>query len=122
MSNYLLVYDSDCGPCSRFKGMINILDRYKRIDFIPLIEADRIGFLDQIPQSLRFKSFHLISPKGQIQSGEDAVIDLIELLPVGHAISKIMISVPWGVQLIKFIYSRFSRLHDSSSCHFKDSK
>lgn len=122
MSGYVMVYDADCGPCTRFKGMINILDRHKRIDFIPLIEADRIGFLDQIPQSLRFKSFHLISPTGQLQSGEDAVIDLIELLPLGHTISKIIISVPYGIQLIKFIYSRFSRLHDRSSCHVKDNK
>jgi predicted DCC family thiol-disulfide oxidoreductase YuxK len=122
MSNYVVVYDADCGPCMRFKDVIRILDRHKRIDFIPLIEADSIGFLDQIPQSIRFKSFHLITPTGQIQSGEDAVIDLIELLPMGHAISKIIISIPYGIQLIKFIYSRFSRLHDSSSCHVKDIK
>jgi predicted DCC family thiol-disulfide oxidoreductase YuxK len=117
MSNHILVYDADCGPCTRFKDMISILDRHKRIDYIPLIEADSIGFLDQIPQSLRFRSFHLISPAGEIRSGEDAVIDLIELLPAGQTISKIIASFPYGAQIIKFIYLRFSKLHDSSSCH-----
>lgn len=82
MSNYVMVYDADCGPCTRFKDAISFLDIHNRIDFIPLIEADRIGFLNQIPRSLRFKSFHLISPAGEIRSGDNAVIDLIGLLPV----------------------------------------
>jgi predicted DCC family thiol-disulfide oxidoreductase YuxK len=120
MSGYVMVYDADCGPCTRFKDVISILDRHKRIDFIPLIEADRVGFLNQIPQSLRFKSFHLITHGGEIRSGEDALIDLIELLPIGRTISKIIISIPYGIQIIKFIYSKFSRLHDSSSCRVKD--
>ncbi|MPZ07999.1 MAG: DUF393 domain-containing protein [Nitrososphaeraceae archaeon] len=119
MSNHIMVYDADCGPCTRFKDAISILDRHKRIDFISLIEADSIGFLNQIPQSIRFKSFHLISPTGKIRSGEDAIIDLIELLPLGHTISKIIVSAPYGIQIIKFLYSKFSRLHDSSSCRTK---
>lgn len=105
-----------------FKNIISILDRYKRIDFVSLIEADSIGFLDQIPQPIRFRSFHLISFAGEISSGEDAVIDLIELMPLGHTISKIIISVPYSIKLIRFIYSRFSRLQGSSSCHIKDIK
>lgn len=120
MSNQVLVYDADCGPCTRFKDAISFLNRRKRIDFIPLIEADRNGLLNQIPQSLRFKSFHLISPAGEIRSGEDAVIDLIKLLPVGNTISKIIVSAPFGIQMIKFIYSKLSRLYDSSSCRVKD--
>lgn len=121
MSNYMMVYDADCGPCARFKNVINFLDRQKRIDFISLIDADSIGLLGQIPPSLRFKSFHLISPAGEIRSGEDALIDLINLLPGGRAISKIIVSTPYGVHMIKSVYSQFSRLHDnSSSCHIKD--
>lgn len=122
MSNYTIVYDADCGPCTRFKDTISILDRHKRIDFVPLIEADSIGFLDQIPQPLRFRSFHLISPADEIRSGEDAIIDLIELLPLGHIISKIIASIPYGIQMTKLIYLRFSKLHDSSSCHVKGIK
>lgn len=98
-----MIYDADCGPCSRFKGIISILDTYKRIDFISMIEANNAGYLNRIPQSLRFKSFHLISPAGQIRSGEDALIDLIEILPVGRTISEIVLSVPYGIKMIKFV-------------------
>ncbi len=49
------------------------------IHFVSLTEADKSGLLDQIPQSIRFKSFHLISPSGDIQSGAEALIDLITL-------------------------------------------
>lgn len=49
--------------------------------------------------------------------------DLInKLLRNAHTISKIIISVPYRIKLIRFIYSRFSRLQGSSSCHVKDIK
>jgi hypothetical protein len=54
-------------------------------------------------QSLRFKSFHLISPEGEIKNGSDALIDLIEMLTAGHTISKIIVSIPFGMQVTKFI-------------------
>lgn len=118
----MMVYDADCGPCARFKNVISILDRQKRIDFMSLMEADSLGLLGPIPSSLRFKSFHLISPTGKVRSGEDALIDLIELLPGGRTISKIIVSTPYGVHLTKSVYSQFSRLHDNGLCHVKDSK
>jgi predicted DCC family thiol-disulfide oxidoreductase YuxK len=62
MPNYVMAYDADCGPCSRFKSVIDLLDRYHWIDFILLTEADKLGILNRVPQSMRFKSFHLISP------------------------------------------------------------
>lgn len=89
------------------------------IHFVSLTEADKSGLLDQIPQSIRFKSFHLISPSGDIQSGAEALIDLITLLPLGHSISKLIILLPSGIQMTKFFYKIFSRSHDKDSCHFR---
>ena len=119
MSNYIIAYDADCVPCARFKHIVDLLDVYQIIDFISLTEADKSGLLDQIPQSIRFKSFHLLSPNGDIRSGSEALIDLIAILPFGHGISKLIMSVPKGRQMIRYLYLIFSRLHDKGSCHFE---
>ena len=117
MSNYIIAYDAECLPCARFKHIVDLLDIYQIIDFISLTEADKSRLLDQIPQSIRFKSFHLLSPNGDIRSGSEALFDLIAILPLGHGISKLIMSAPKGRQMIKYLYLRFSRLHDKGSCH-----
>ena len=48
-SKYILAYDSDCGPCTRFRHIVEILDKYERIDFVLLTKADEEGLLDEIP-------------------------------------------------------------------------
>jgi len=61
-SKYILAYDADCGPCTRFRHAVDIFDIYQKINFISLAEADQKGLLEKIPASMRYKSFHLISP------------------------------------------------------------
>ncbi len=48
---------------TKFRHMVDILDKYEKIDFISLTKADEEGLLDKIPVHQRYKSFHLISPK-----------------------------------------------------------
>ena len=120
MSNYVLVYDANCAPCRRFKHIVDNLDVYQSIHFISLIKADEQGLLERIPQSIRFKSFHLLSPNGDILSGPEALLELIRVLPLGHVISKFILLVPGGRQLTKALYFMCSRLHDKGSCHIEN--
>ncbi|MBD0360847.1 MAG: DUF393 domain-containing protein [Nitrososphaeraceae archaeon] len=116
-SRYILVYDADCGPCTRFRHAVDIFDIYQKIDFISLTEADRKGLLDKIPTSLRYKSFHLIFPdREEVKSGSDALIKLIAILPGGRVISPIINYLPGGKQIVHSVYTKFSRLHDMGSC------
>jgi predicted DCC family thiol-disulfide oxidoreductase YuxK len=116
-SKYILAYDADCGPCTRFAHVVDILDKYQKIDFISLTIADREGMLDRISAPLRYKSFHLISPTGESKSGSDALLQLIAVLPGGKIISPIINHLPGGKLIVRFIYNRFSKLHDRGSCH-----
>src|SRR5579872_366425 len=68
-SNYLLVYDADCGPCRKFRGIVDFIDRYNRLDYISLREADELGLLNSIAPDQRHKSFHIVSPTGHVLSG-----------------------------------------------------
>ena len=115
-SKYILAYDANCGSCTKFKRIVDILDKYERIDFISLTKADEEGLLDKIPVHQRYKSFHLIFPKGDAKSGSEALLELIAILPGGKIISPIINYFPGGKKAVQFIYKRFSRLHDRGSC------
>ena len=115
-SRYILAYDSDCGSCSKFAHVVDILDKDGKIYFISLIKADQKGLLDKIPILLRYKSFHLISEKGEIKSGPEALLELIRILPGGKVIYPIINYFPAGKQVVRFIYNRLSRLHGTGSC------
>lgn len=122
LSDYIMVYDADCGPCRRFKHFVDFLDIDNQIDFVPLTQAEEFGLLNRIPQYLRYKSFHLISPTGDIHSGAEAIPHLINLFPLGHYISKLIVLTPGGKQIMTSIYSTFSRFHDGSSCNLHSEK
>jgi len=119
VSNYVIAYDGDCGPCRRFKSIVDILDRYHRIDFVSLAKADELGLLNRLPQSLKYSSFHLISSTGEILSGAEALIRLIEVFPLGSDISRLIILLPGFKRITKLVYSCFSRLHESNSCELQ---
>ena len=115
-SKYILAYDANCGPCTKFKRIVDILDKYEKIDFISLTKADQEGLLDKIPVHQRYKSFHLIFHKGDAKSGSEALLELIVILPGGKIISQIINYFPGGKKAVEFIYNRFSKLHDKGSC------
>ena len=96
--------------------MVDILDKYEKIDFISLTKADQEGLLDKIPVHQRYKSFHLIFPKGEAKSGSETLLELIAILPRGTIISPIINNFPGGKNAVRWIYKRFSRLHDRGSC------
>lgn len=116
---YLVAYDSDCGPCTRFKRTIEFLDSYGRFEFVSLSRAEEEGFLNEVPAYLRKRSFHLIASDGRTLSGAKALPKLISALPCGRYFSKILLGVPGGFRAIGFVYGVLSRLHDSGSCTFK---
>ena len=120
-SKYVLAYDADCGRCTRFAHVVDSLDKSEKLDFISLTLADQKGLLDMIVPSLRYRSFHLISPNGEPKSGSEALLELIDILPGGEIISPIINYLPGGKLFVRFIYNRFSKLHDSASCRIDKS-
>ena len=114
-----LVYDADCEPCTRFKRVVDWLDRYDRMRYVSLIDADRKGLLDSIPVTQRRKSFHLILPREKVSSGAKAIPILLALLPLGGLVSVLILLFPPSQRIVNFVYATFARLHDSGSCSYK---
>ncbi len=113
---FLLAYDASCGPCDRFRRAVAFLDSRGRFEYVPLEEADSEGLLDAVPRSLRYRSFHLMTPSGVVLSGADALPAVVRQLPGGRPLSWLMVRTPGGRAAIRFVYRAFSRLHDAGSC------
>ena len=117
MAKYIVAYDIDCGPCTKFKQVVDYLDIYNKIDFLSLKEANSNGMLEPIPEHLRFQSFHLVFPDGQVLSGADALLNLIEFLPAGTYLTKMIRKLPYHKRLVIYIYKKFAQLRNYSSCN-----
>jgi len=115
---HLLVHDSQCGPCTRFKDIVDILDEKERIYFVGLVEAEESGLLESIPLARGDRSFHLVLPDGTVASGAAALPPLVGLLPAGGVFKRILeLSVPVR-STTTILYTVLSRLHDSGSCAY----
>jgi predicted DCC family thiol-disulfide oxidoreductase YuxK len=121
-AKYILAYDADCGPCTRFRNAVDFLDRYERIDFISLVKADKNALLVNIPTDLRYKSFHLILPNGNIKSGAEGLLELIRILPAGRIVYPVINYFPGGKHIVRFVYRRLSKLHDGASCAINNNR
>ena len=119
MSTYVMVYDADCGPCTKFKQAVTILDIHRKLDFVPLGIADESGLLDGVPGNLRHRSFHLVLPNKQVLSGANALPDVISLFPAGRVFSGMVVGAPGGRSAMTFVYSVFARLHDAGFCKYR---
>jgi predicted DCC family thiol-disulfide oxidoreductase YuxK len=113
---YTLAYDAYCGPCTKFKQLVNMLDKHEKIDYVSLVAADHGGMLDAVAPNLRYASFHLVLPGGIVKSGSEALMELIAILPCGRIVAPVMRRMPGSKALLAAIYGALSRLHDRGSC------
>lgn len=113
---YTLVYDSGCGPCTRFRNLVAFLDPKHKMRYIGLDEAEDQGVLSAIPAGMRRRSFHLVSDRGIALSGSSAFPALASQLPGGKLTSAALKSNPAVSGLAGFAYSTLARLHEKGSC------
>jgi predicted DCC family thiol-disulfide oxidoreductase YuxK/chromate transport protein ChrA len=116
MPRTLLAYDAHCEPCTRFRNLVHFIDSKGEIEFISLVDAEDAGLLEKVPKAERHTSFHLILPDGRLLTGAEAVPTLLELLPGGKMLSRVITSAPGGPLVISTVYDGFARGHDGSAC------
>jgi len=116
VTGYILVYDADCGLCTGFRNAAELLDAHGNLRFISIDHAERVGLLDELPDHLRHRSFHLILPDKKVESGAEALPTLIGLLPTGGLVSRLIATVPEGKTMLGFLYSTVSRRHEAGLC------
>jgi predicted DCC family thiol-disulfide oxidoreductase YuxK len=114
--SYTLVYDAKCGPCTRFRNLLGLLGRRSSIKYEDLALADRKGRLAAVNRGERYRSFHLISPGGEVWSGPDSFPRLTALLPGGFILSRALSGCPPVSSSAAHLYAALSKVHDSGTC------
>ncbi len=110
----VVLYDSQCKVCRRFRRIIEFLDTRHQLNFADLSEAVR--FKVDVPEDLLHRSFHILNSDGRIESGSRAIPRLIGLSPVGSIASRTMLKIPIIIRLTGFAYDVLLRLHFSRKC------
>jgi predicted DCC family thiol-disulfide oxidoreductase YuxK len=88
VGEYILLFDRDCGICSALGRWIHAADLRRRIRLRTLQSS--WDLLPGLPEDVVFSAFHVISPGGQVATGGDAVPVLIEALPMGAGLGRIL--------------------------------
>ncbi len=112
----VFLYDSDCGICTRFTRAVSFLDAQDKVSFMSIAAAEANGELDAMNPVLRYRSSHLVTPKGSIESGGDGMVALLSYLPGGFVPARMIASFPPALRGARWIYRVLSRLHGGPSC------
>ena len=85
---HLLLYDEECTFCTAVARGVLALDREGRIESVGLRTPRAVRETFGLTEKERLASFHLISPSGELWSGEEAIEPLLRLVPKARGIRR----------------------------------
>lgn len=112
---YILLFDRDCGICSAFSRWIQALDIRRRRVRLQTIQSSQ-DLLRGMPEEQVFDAFHIISPDGQVRTGGDAVPLLIQALPMGGGIGRVVDGSPPLMSRVRDLYEFLTRFRERLVC------
>ena len=79
----VVLYDSDCGFCTRSIEWLRSWDRRGAFDYVPFKARTGRPELERIEEAALQRASHLVLPDGRAFAGGDAVPELLRHLPGG---------------------------------------
>jgi predicted DCC family thiol-disulfide oxidoreductase YuxK len=92
--DHAILYDSDCGFCTRTLDRIMRWDRRGRLRAVPIQTDEGDRLLEQIPPERRLDSWHLAPAEGRVLSAGAAGPPLLRLLPGGRLPAALLALLP----------------------------
>ena len=92
--DHAILYDSDCGFCTRMLDRIMRWDRAGRLRAVPIQTDEGDRLLEQIPPGRRLDSWHLVPADGSVLSAGAAGPPLLRLLPGGRLPAALLALLP----------------------------
>lgn len=111
---YVLLFDRDCGICSATSRWIHAVDLRRRVR-LRTIQSSR-DLLREIPEDRILDAFHIVSPDGRVMTGGDAVPVLIEALPMGGGLGRVLRASPALMARIRCAYGFLTRFRALLVC------
>lgn len=90
----VLLYDSDCGFCRWSTAKILAWDRRGRIRPVALQDPEADRLLPGMDEDTKMRSWHLVTPDGQVRSAGSAAPSLFRLLPGGGPLAGLAAAFP----------------------------
>ena len=82
-----LLYDDGCRFCRACAHGIRRWDRAGRFDILPWSDPQAAGWLRGLTPALRDRSMHLRDADGRLHSQDDALLQMLALLPGGGVVA-----------------------------------
>ena len=111
---YILLFDRDCGICRAFGRWVHAADLRRRIE-LRSIQSGR-DLLPGLPEDRIFGAFHMVSPRGGLATGGDAVPVLIEALPLGAGFGRVLRGSRSLMSTVRSLYQFLTRFRDRLVC------
>jgi predicted DCC family thiol-disulfide oxidoreductase YuxK len=92
--DHAILYDSECGFCTRMLDRIMRWDRRGRLRAVPIQTDEGDRLLEQIPPERRLESWHLVPADGSVLSAGAAGPPLLRLLPAGRLPAALLALLP----------------------------
>jgi predicted DCC family thiol-disulfide oxidoreductase YuxK len=116
----LVLYDADCGLCSRSASLLRRLDRAGRLRLLPLQAASEIAGAP--PAAVLLDAMHVRDPEGRWDSAGAAWTRIAQEVPVLRPIA-VVARIPGGRRFVEWSYARvagnrhrISRLLGDDTC------
>lgn len=76
-----VIYDGKCSACTGFSKIVGLFDIHRRARLIPAQDARALQFVPgETPKDLE-KTFHLVTPEGDVLVSGEALLGVLSMLP-----------------------------------------
>ena len=107
----VVLYDADCGVCLWTMAKVLAWDRRRRLRPLALQAPEADDLLGAMDDDRKMASWHLVSPRGDVDSAGRALIALLRLLPGGRPVAAPLVRFPDAADRLYFaVAERRSRL------------
>jgi len=120
-----LLYDSCCGPCTRFMKIVKVLDLHRKLIPVSIHQKETAGLVDGMLSTGRLKSsFHVLEisqTETSIYSAGDGLIRLTRYTPGGAIMYPMVSHTKFLRQFFRWGYYQATRLRTASKSCFLSS-
>jgi predicted DCC family thiol-disulfide oxidoreductase YuxK len=93
-TEWILLYDADCGVCRWLLALVLRADRHRRLRPVELQSPEAEQLLSDLGPEERMGSWHLAAPDGRRWSAGYAAPPLLRLIPGGRAPARLLGAAP----------------------------
>lgn len=108
----ILLYDSECTMCNRFKMTLEKLDTHHRINYVTLHNEETYQQYPQLNKAECHQTIHLIDEFGLIHKGPQVIEYLLKLFPTVAKFAWLLDN-EMGKKAIDFFYQKVNDIRNS---------